>query len=71
MNPINPAKLLHSKWTATQPQQKEKHFMVIKVTYDEAGRVEECLLQAVMTQREFAIHWRDLKDPTHWRQGWQ
>ena len=25
MNRINPAKLLHSKWTAVEPKNKEKH----------------------------------------------
>ena len=30
-NPLSANKLLHSKWTATAPVDKEKHFMVIKV----------------------------------------
>ena len=30
-NPIHPKKLLLSKWTAVMPENKEKHFMVIKV----------------------------------------
>ncbi|NLZ79547.1 MAG: TIGR02450 family Trp-rich protein, partial [Gammaproteobacteria bacterium] len=28
MHRINPKKLLHSKWTAVSPVNKEKHFMV-------------------------------------------
>ena len=31
MNRINPAKLLHSKWTAVEPKNKEKHFLVVEV----------------------------------------
>ena len=28
---LNPKKLKHSKWTAVQPQNKEKHFIVIRL----------------------------------------
>lgn len=28
MNPINPQKLLGSKWTAVHPRDREKHFIV-------------------------------------------
>lgn len=70
MNPINPRKLLHSKWTAVSPQRKEKHFMVTKVTFDEEGNVTLCLLEAVLTKREEAIDWQVLKNPDTWRQGW-
>jgi len=31
MNRINPKKLQHSKWTAVQPRNKEKHFLVTAV----------------------------------------
>ena len=31
MNPLNPKKLLLSKWTAVQPLHKDKHFLVAKV----------------------------------------
>ena len=39
MNRINPAKLLHSKWTAVSPVKREKHFMVVEVERDEEGVV--------------------------------
>ena len=29
--PLNPRKLLHSKWTAVNPQDKEKHFLVTQI----------------------------------------
>jgi hypothetical protein len=30
-NALSPKKLLHSKWTAVEPRNKEKHFLVTKV----------------------------------------
>jgi len=67
---INPRKLLHSKWTAVTPKNKEKHFLVTKATYDEEGNVTLCLLEAVLTKREQAINWQSLKNSDAWRQGW-
>ncbi len=71
MNQINPRKLLGSKWTATKPEHKEKHFLVSGVEFDEDGKVIACEIQAVMSRRERAIDWRDLKNPIVWRQGWK
>ena len=71
MTPIHPKKLLHSKWTAVTPQRKEKHFMITQVDFDEDGNVEQCIIEAVMTKREEAIDWRELKNNTLWKQGWQ
>ncbi|MEN1727137.1 MAG: TIGR02450 family Trp-rich protein [Pseudomonadota bacterium] len=71
MNRINPKKLLRSKWTAVHPRNKEKHFLIIEVEFDEDQTVARCLLEAVMSQRSFEIDWRELKDATRWRQGWQ
>ena len=70
MHQINPRKLLHSKWTAVTPKNKEKHFLVTKVTYDEEGNVTLCLLEAVLTKREQTINWQSLKNSDAWRQGW-
>jgi len=52
------------------PKNKEKHFLVTKVTYDEEGNVTLCLLEAVLTKREQAINWQSLKNSDAWRQGW-
>lgn len=70
MSTLNPKKLLNSKWTATTPERKEKHFIIIATEYDEDGLVTRCLMQAVMTKREFEIEWRDLKNIEEWRAGW-
>jgi len=71
MNPVNPKKLLNSKWTAASPVRKEKHFLVTEVDYDEDGSVIHCMMEAVMTRRSFSISWQDLKNKDQWLFGWQ
>ena len=71
MNQINPAKLLRSKWTAVRPEDKEKHFMVVDVEFDEVGVVISCLLEAIISKRTRDIDWRDLKNSDNWKQGWK
>lgn len=71
MNKINPKKLLNSKWTAVKPKNKERHFMITEVEFDEEGDVIHCLIEAVMTKNERAIDWQDLKDESQWQQGWK
>lgn len=71
MNPINPRKLLHSKWTARNPQAREKHFMVTDVEFDEAGVVTACVIEAVLTRRSMPVHWQDLRNAEVWQQGWK
>jgi len=70
MNRINPKKLLHSKWTALDVQNKEKHFMVTKLIVEE-GNITACFLEAVLTKRVAQIDWRELKDASQWCFGWQ
>lgn len=71
MNKLNPKKLLNSKWTALAPLNKEKHFMVIKIMIDEDQVVTECIMQALMSKRDFNVQWRNLKDTNKWQQGWK
>jgi len=68
---IHPKKLHHSKWTATQPENKELHFLVVDVEYGEAGEVLLCEIEAVMSKRRFPIDWRELNDTNRWVQGWK
>lgn len=70
MNRINPKKLLSSKWTAVNPVNREKHFLVTEVEFDEQGVVIYCLLEAIKTRRSTIISWRSLKIENHWRMGW-
>ncbi|MBT9301298.1 TIGR02450 family Trp-rich protein [Pseudomonas sp. TAE6080] len=71
MNRINPAKLLLSKWTATRPRHKEKHFLVTELFRDEQGTVLEIELQAVLTHRAERLAWHSLQDAEHWKMGWK
>jgi len=71
MNRINPKKLQHSKWTAVQPRNQEKHFLVTAVRCDAAGTPQTCILEAVHSQREIPLDWRELKDAGQWQMGWQ
>jgi tryptophan-rich hypothetical protein len=71
MNKINPKKLLNSKWTAVSPINKEKHFMVTELEFDEEGDVIHCLIEAVISNRPALIEWPELKNKANWLQGWQ
>lgn len=71
MNPVNPKKLLHSKWTAALPRDREKHFLVTDVRADDRGVPQTCILEAVHSRREIEIGWRELKDAERWLMGWQ
>ncbi|MBM5573020.1 MULTISPECIES: TIGR02450 family Trp-rich protein [Deefgea] len=68
----HPKKLLKSKWTAAVSQQREKHFIVVKVETDpdDAQKVEHVTLEAVLSKRHFTLHWSALTDETQWRVGW-
>jgi len=70
-NKINPKKLLNSKWTAVKSINKEKHFLITEVDFDEEGEVILCLLEAIISKRSAEINWVDLKDTTQWIQGWK
>jgi tryptophan-rich hypothetical protein len=70
-NRVSPKSLLHSKWTRTEVQNKEKHFIIVEVEYDENQQVEKCVIEAVINNNCYDINWRDLKQPAKWKQGWQ
>ena len=70
---LQPAKLLHSKWTAAVPVDKEKHFIVTALHLPEAPAtgIDTVTLEAVLTGRSFTLRWRELTDTTQWLQGWR
>ena len=72
MNPIHPKKLLLTKWTAVQPQNKQKHFIVTKLVLPDPPEapLEFVEIEAVHSQVSRRIAWRELKDDSVWRQGW-
>tara|TARA_R100001163_G_C5067018_1_gene205815 strand:+ start:2741 stop:2956 length:216 start_codon:yes stop_codon:yes gene_type:complete len=70
LNKLNPKKLLNSKWTAVSSDNKEKHFIITEVDYNEDGLVVSCCIEAVLSRRQSFIDWRELKDNECWLQGW-
>jgi len=72
MNPLNPKKLLLSKWTAVSPVLKQKHFLVSRVIKPELPTdfIELVELESVFSKATQIIAWRDLQDAEVWRQGW-
>ncbi|MFY8328965.1 TIGR02450 family Trp-rich protein [Pseudoalteromonas sp. ZZD1] len=71
MNKITPKKLLNSKWTAVSPINKDKHFMITDIEFDEEGHVIHCEIEALMSKRTQVIDWHQLKDQNSWLQGWK
>jgi tryptophan-rich hypothetical protein len=70
MNKLNPKKLLNSKWTIIKSTNKEKHFLVTAVDFDDDGIIIYCLIEAVMTRCSTEIDWRTLKNSDQWINGW-
>jgi tryptophan-rich hypothetical protein len=72
MRHLSPKKLLLSKWTATQPVNKEKHFLVTQLIEPEtpSAPLEAVELEAVRTGRKQVLAWQQLKDESQWLQGW-
>jgi tryptophan-rich hypothetical protein len=71
VNKINPKKLLNSKWTAVVSKNKEKHFMVTEIEFNEEQVVISCTMEAVISKRVFLITWSDLKEDNNWLHGWK
>ncbi len=72
MNPLNPKKLLLTKWTAVTPVAKQKHFLVSRVIQPEVASdpVVSVEIEAVFSKATQVIAWRDLQNEGVWRQGW-
>lgn len=72
MNPLQPKKLLLSKWTAVKPVGKNKHFLVAKVVACEppSQAIAAVELEAVYSKSVIRLDWCELRDETCWRQGW-
>ncbi len=72
MNPLNPKKLLLTKWTAVKPIAKQKHFLVSRVIQPEleTDPVEFVEIESVFSKATQIIQWRALQNDEVWRQGW-
>lgn len=71
MNKVSPKVLLNSKWTKVTIKDKEKHFTIIEVEFDENQLIIGCVIEAVISNNQYHIDWRELKQPDQWRMGWQ
>ena len=72
MNPLNPKKLLLTKWTAVTPIAKQQHFLVSRVIEPDLPMdpVVSVEIEAVFSKATQVIAWRELQDLNVWRQGW-
>jgi tryptophan-rich hypothetical protein len=72
MNPLNPKKLLLSKWTAVAPVAKQKHFLVSKVIKPESSTdpIEWVEIESIFSKRTQIVAWRELQNDGVWLQGW-
>ncbi len=75
MNPIQPKKLLLTKWTAIEPIGKNKHFLVSKIVLSESSdlyepSIEWIDLEAVFSKAITRMRWQKLRDTSLWKQGW-
>ena len=72
MNPLNPKKLLLTKWTAVKPVAKQKHFLVSRVIQPDepTDPIVSVEIEAVFSKTTQVVAWRDLQDDGVWRQGW-
>jgi tryptophan-rich hypothetical protein len=72
MNPLNPKKLLLTKWTAVKPAAMQKHFLVSQVIDPEqlTDPIDSVEIEAVFSKATQVIAWQDLQDDSVWRQGW-
>jgi len=71
MNKVSSKKLLNSKWTAVAPSNKEKHFLITELEFDEKNNVTHCEIEAVISNRKKTINWEDLKESKKWLHGWK
>ncbi|PIQ27577.1 TIGR02450 family Trp-rich protein [bacterium (Candidatus Blackallbacteria) CG17_big_fil_post_rev_8_21_14_2_50_48_46] len=66
-NRISRNKLPGSKWTACEPLNQEKHFVVHDWV---APGSDELEMEAIHSHRFFTIHWKALKNSQNWQMGW-
>ena len=59
-----------AKWTALQPERREKHFVVHSRMERAEGPIETVRLEALLTKAVYEITVSELSDVAHWRSGW-
>jgi len=72
MNKFNPKKLLNAKWTAQKVVQKERHFIITELIWnDTETQVVGCILEAVINKNQYQISPESLKNSDDWLMGWK
>ncbi|MBU2918162.1 MAG: tryptophan-rich hypothetical protein [Psychrosphaera sp.] len=71
MNKVSPKTLLNSKWTKCEISNKEKHFIIVDVEFNDEQLLTKCVIEAVFNNNQYEIDWKTLKDPNLWKIGWQ
>jgi tryptophan-rich hypothetical protein len=64
--PQNPDKLIGSKWSAVEVEEKRKHWEVVSWHPDDG----EVTLRAVLDGETTRRPWRQLRDRERWEPGW-
>ncbi len=59
-----------SKWTSQQPQNKEKHFVIVDITH-QTTKTPQCLLEAILTKHRMQLPLSELENPQKWLPGWK
>ena len=69
---VGSKKLISSKWTAVQPIDKEKHFVVIRVFERRTGEstTVHLELESILSKRVRSMPLHELSDATFWKRGW-
>ena len=63
--------LPNSKWTATKPDDRSKHFELKTLEYSEPKEDQTvCVMRCIVTQTTHRIRLEELKDNKKWRKGW-
>lgn len=63
--------MLLSKWTAIEPKNKERHFIITELIKDDEENIIACQLQAVINKNHYEMDWNELKDSKTWLMGWK
>ena len=59
-----------AKWTALQPERREKHFVVHSRMERADGPIETVRLEALLTKAVYEVSVTKLADATCWCVGW-
>ena len=71
-NPVKRNKIVSSKWTARQPVDRQKHFIVLDWVLGDDGTPTEMIeIEAVLTRHVRTVPWRELGSLEIWRTGWR